>query len=184
MTLDSRQEQELTGGVDTLLHYHANDRGPFPIPHGAFYDTTTQSAASTTVAYPITYNTTLYSKGVSLATTSRVLISTTGTYNIQFSCQLENPNVQDQDVEVWLSENGTNVVDSSTLIDVPQKHGGVDGHTVAAWNFFRQLQRGDYFELYWQTSSTAVIMPYRAATTSPTRPGIASAILTVNLVSI
>jgi len=39
------------------------------LPNGAFSDSTTQTAVSTTVAYPITFNTTDYSSGVALKST-------------------------------------------------------------------------------------------------------------------
>ena len=184
MTLDARQEGELTGGGDTFLHYHLADRGPFPIPHGSFYDTTQHNIVSTTAAYPITLNTTVLSKGVSIVSNSRITVRSLGVYNIQFSLQLENSDSQDHDAEVWLSKNGTNVTESSTIVSVPGKHGSINGHCVAAWNFFEEMNSGDYVELYWKADSTTVFMPHRAATTSPTRPSVPSVILTVNLVSI
>lgn len=182
--LDSHQEQQLTGAGDTLLHYHLADRGPFPIPHGSFYDTTTQSIVSTTTAYPITLNTTVLSKGVSVASSSRITVAAKGVYNLQFSCQLANSDVQSQDAEIWLAKNGSNVTESSTIIDVPQSHGGGDGHAVAAWNSFIALNRNDYVELLWCATSTLVSMPHRAAAVTPTRPSVPSVIVTRNLVSV
>ena len=185
MPLDPRQEQQLISAGDNLLHYNLADRGPFPIPHGSFYDTTAQVISSTTTAYAMTYNTTVESYEVWVgATPSMVYVGASGVYNIQFSCQLANTDSQAHDAEIWLAINGSNITESSTIIGIPSSHGGVDGHSVAAWNFLQRLNRNDYFQLVWRADSTQVSMPHRAATTSPTRPSVPSVILTVNLVSI
>ena len=41
-------------------------------PYGSFQDTTTQTIASTTTAYAMTFNTTDYSSGVSIVSNSRI----------------------------------------------------------------------------------------------------------------
>ncbi len=178
------QENELTFGGDTRLHYHLEDRGPFVIPHGYFYDTTTKTIASTTTAYALALNTTVYSKGVEIVDNSKITVAAPGVYNIQFSAQLQNAGAQEHDVEIWLSKNGSNVADSNTIVGVGASHGGVPGHEVAAWNLFIALNRNDYVELYWRASSTDVSMAYSAAAASPTRPAVPSLIVSANLVSI
>lgn len=182
--LDPRDEQQLVGGGDTLLHYHLADRGPFPIPHGSFYDTTTQSIVSTTTAYALKCNTTTESYQVYVVADDKFYVTVPGVYNIQFSCQLTNTDTKTNDAEFWLSVNGTNVTESSTILDVPQSHDGVAGHAVAAWNFIVRLARNDYFQLMWCADSTTVSLPHRAATTSPTRPSVPSVIVTAHLVSV
>jgi hypothetical protein len=57
--------------------------------YGSFYDTTDQTAVSTTVAYAITLNTTDISQGVSIASSSQLTFAEAGVYNIQFSVQLQ-----------------------------------------------------------------------------------------------
>ena len=181
--MDARSEMELTGGGDTLLHYHLQDRGPFPIPCASFYDTTTQTAASTTTAYPITCDTEVYNTLFN-QDGSKFYARTAGIFNIQFSCQLTNTDTHAHDFEIWLKVNGSNVAESGSIVDVPASHGGGPGHIVAAWNFFQRLDVGDYFEMYWCASSTTVSLPHRAATTNPTRPSVPSVILTAHMVSI
>ena len=60
------------------------------VPYGAFQDGTDQTAANTTTAYAITFDTTDYSNGVTLSNSSRLNVAQAGIYNIQFSVQLEN----------------------------------------------------------------------------------------------
>jgi len=152
-------------------------------PYGAFQDTTTQTIASTTTAYPMTFNTTDYSNGVSIVSNSQITVANYGIYNIQFSGQFANADTQIHDVDIWLSKNGTNVALSKGQISIPNSHGGVDGHILPAWNYFIELNAGDYVQLMWQASSTQVSMITLPTATSPTRPAAASIIATVQYVA-
>ncbi|WP_353246842.1 hypothetical protein, partial [Limnohabitans sp.] len=56
-------------------------------PYGAFQDSTDQTAASTTVAYPVKFNTTDFANGVTVASDSRLTVAVDGLWNLQFSLQ-------------------------------------------------------------------------------------------------
>ena len=110
---------------------------------GAFSDTTTQVIAQNTSA-SLTFNTTDIADGVTLSTpTSRMLISRTGTYNIQFSVQVALSSGANGTAYLWLRKNGTNVTYSNTGVYMQNTN---DKH-VAAWNFVQNLTAGDYVEL-------------------------------------
>lgn len=142
--------------------------------YGAFYDTTTQTAAAINTAYPITFNTLSISNGVTIGTpTSRIYVDTHNVYNIQFSAQLDNTSGGNHLAFIWLRINGVDVTDSAGQTRVK----GNDGELVAAWNYVVQLNAGDYFEIMWSVSDTAVQM--LAQTASAPVPGIPSIILTV-----
>ena len=67
---------------------------------------------------------------------------------------------------------------SSGFISVPNKHGGVNGHCITAWNYLLDVAAGQYYELYWSTTDhTNVSMQYYPAGSPP--PSTASVILTV-----
>lgn len=153
------------------------------IPYGAFQDGTDQSAASTTAAYAITFDTTDFSNGITLSNSSRINFKNAGIYNIQFSVQLANDDSQIQDVDIWFRKNGTDIPKSNSRFSVDSKHGSVKGHVIAALNFFVEVAANDYVELMWHTSSTLVILEHIAAETSPTRPVTPSAILTAQYVN-
>jgi hypothetical protein len=141
---------------------------------GAFYDTTTQSAAVINTAYAITLNNTSLTQGVSIGTpTSRVYVNRTGSYNIQFSLQLVSTNAASKDVYIWADVNGTSVPESATRITMA----GASESYVAAWNFVIRMSAGDYFRLMWSTSNTNVQIAAVAA--SAPVPAIPSVILTV-----
>jgi len=153
------------------------------LPHGAFRSNQDQTAASTTVGYAITYNVTDLSEGVYVTNSSRVNVDYAGVYNAQFSLQLINTDSQIHDVDIWFSKNGTNIADSNSRYSVTSSHGGVDGGLIAALNFYLDLNPGDYFEIYWSTTDTAVSLQHLPTATSPTRPATPSVILTVGYIS-
>ena len=141
---------------------------------GAFYDTTTQTAAVINTAYAITLNNTSLTQGVSLGTpTSRVYVDRTGSYNIQFSLQLTSTNAASKDVYIWADVNGTSVPESATKLTMS----GSSNAYVAAWNFVIRISAGDYFRLMWSTTNTNVQIA-RIAASAPV-PAIPSVILTV-----
>jgi len=141
---------------------------------GAFYDTTTQTAAAINTAYAITLNSTSLTQGVSIGTpTSRVYVDRTGSYNIQFSLQLVSTNAAAKDVYIWADVNGTSVPESATKLTLS----GSSNAYVAAWNFVIRMSAGDYFRLMWSTSNTNVQIA-RIAASAPV-PAIPSVILTV-----
>ena len=154
------------------------------VPYGAFQDTSTQSIASTTTAYPMTFNTTDYTSGVYIGSpTSRIYVRSAGIYNLQFSSQIENTDTAIHDVDIWLRKNGTNVSGTNGKVAVPNSHGGTSGHILPAWNYFIDLLAGEYVELVLAAASTQVAMTFLAAQTSPTRPATASVIATMHYVS-
>ncbi len=152
-------------------------------PYGAFQDSTDQTAASTTAAYAVTFNTTDFANGISVVSNSRLTVKSYGIYNVQFSFQFVNTDSQIQDVDVWFKKNGTNIDNSNSRFSIPNSHGGTDGHLIAALNFWVELSANDYVEIMWRTTSTAVSIQQLPTQTSPTRPATPSAILTVNFAS-
>lgn len=152
-------------------------------PYGAFQDSTDQTAAAINTAYTVKLNTTDYAHGVSVASGSRITATSYGIYNIQFSFQFANTDTQIQDVDIWFRKNGVNIAGSNSRFSVPNSHGGVNGHLVAAMNFWVELGPNDYTEIVWSTSNTAVSIEHIASQTSPDRPATPSAIVTVNFAS-
>jgi hypothetical protein len=153
-------------------------------PYGAFQDSTDQTAANTTTAYSVTFNTTDYSNGVYLSNSSRINVRNYGIYNLQFSIQFKNTTNDSQDVDIWFSKNGTNIDNSNSRFSLPaRKSSGDPSHLIAALNFFAELQAGDYVELKWRVTDTGVSIEQYGTSTSPTRPTIPSAIFTVQYVA-
>jgi len=153
-------------------------------PYGAFQDSTDQVAANTTTAYAVTFNTTDFSNGVTLASGSRLTVADAGIWNCQFSIQVKNTTNDTQDIEIWFRKNGTNIDNSNSRFNLsPRKSSGDPSHTIAALNFFASMNSTDYLEIMWRVSDVGVSIEHYAAGTSPTRPATPSAIVTMSFVS-
>jgi len=155
-------------------------------PYGSFADTTSQTAAANT-ATVIGFNTTDFANGISLVSNfgvfSRFTVDYAGIYNFQWSGQFQNTDAQEHDISVWVRKNGTDVVGSTGLVGIPSTHGGINGHTIAGWNFLFSLAANDYIELYWSTPNTGVSIQAYPVSTTPTRPTTSSLVATMTYVS-
>lgn len=153
-------------------------------PYGAFQDSTDQTAANTTTAYAITFDTTDFNNGVTLSNSSRLNVSQSGIYNIQFSIQFKNTTNDTQDVDVWFKKNGTNIDKSNSRFGLgPRKSSGDPTHMISAMNFFVSMETNDYVEIMWRPSDVGISIEHYAASSTPTRPAIPSVIATVTFVS-
>ena len=153
-------------------------------PYGAFQDSTDQAAASTTTAYPMTFDTTDFSNGVYLSNSSRLNARNAGIYNVQFSVQLQNTDNAQHTVDIWFRKNGTNITASNSMFTVPaRKSASIYGHLIAAINYFVELAANDYVEIVWRTESTTVSIEQLPTQTSPTRPATPSVIATMQYVA-
>jgi len=172
-------------GGDSVILFVPDSAAAFAdsIPYGAFQDSTDQTAASTTVAYPITFNTTDFSNGVTLSNNSRLNVKNAGLYNLQFSIQFKNTTNDGQDVDVWFRKNGTNIANSNSRFHPPpRKSAGDPSHIIAALNFFIDMAANDYVEIVWRTADVGVSIEHYGTSTSPTRPAVPSVIATMNLI--
>jgi len=147
--------------------------------YGNFLSTVSQPNAGATAANAITYNTTDLTSGVSVVSSSRITVANAGIYNIEFSAQLQKASGGDDQVDIWLAKNGSNVANSNTTIMMHSN----PGYEVAAWNFLVQANAADYYELYWSSADTTAEIHAAAAGINPTRPAIPSVILSVTQVS-
>lgn len=153
-------------------------------PYGAFQDGTNQTAANTTTAYPVTFDTTDFSNGVTLSNSSRLNVAQPGVYNLQFSIQVKNTTNSSADVDFWFRKNGTDIAKSNSRFGISaRKSSGDPSHGIVALNYFVSLAANDYMQIVWRTSDVAVTIETFAAGTSPTRPSVPSVIATMSFVS-
>jgi len=153
-------------------------------PYGAFQDSTDQTAANTTTAYAVTFDTTDFSNGITLSNSSRLNVAQAGIYNLQFSIQFTNTTNASQDADVWFRKNGTNIDKSNSRFGfAPRKGVGDPFHIVATLNFFVSLAANDYVEIMWRPTDVGVQIEHYAASSSPTRPVVPSVIATLTFVS-
>lgn len=150
---------------------------------GSFYDTTTQAIDIVNTPQAITFNQTapgvngVVADGVSVSSDSRISVSRTGTYNIQFSAQLAKTDGGNDTMDIWLRVNNVDVAWTNTEVTISSTQ-----RLVAAWNFMIALEAGNYFELMYSSADIRTEILAKPAQTGPTRPGIPSVILTVQQV--
>ena len=170
---------------NAMSELFSSDGGKYiSFPYGAFQDSTDQVAVSTTVAYPVTFDTTDFSNGVTVASNSRITVANAGLWNLQFSIQLTNTTNATHDVDIWFRVNGTNVPASNSRFGLaPRKSAGDPYHIIAALNYFVSLNATDYVQIMWRTNDVGVYIEHYPVSASPTRPAIPSAIVTMSFVS-
>ena len=140
------------------------------------YHEISQSGFSPTVAYSISASTVADSNGISVVDGCKFTVSSGGTYNLQFSIQLNKlQGGSAEDIEIWLSKNGNDVPFSNTNITLANNNNLM----VAAWNFVETMNAEDYLELKLNVTDTHVVLFAEGTKTSPTRPAIPSAIVTL-----
>jgi hypothetical protein len=151
--------------------------------YGAWHDTSTVTATSTTTAYVMNIGSIDLENGTSIVGGTKLTVANTAVYNLQFSSQLSNPNAQIADVSIWIRLNGVNVTDGAGTNGVPAKHGSNNGLQIISWNYVLNLTAGDYIELVWHSDTTGVQLITFPATTSPAVPESPSLIVTIQAVT-
>jgi len=147
--------------------------------YGNFIDTTSQTGTLVNTAYAMQLNTTLDSRGVYVTTGSdgrptKVVIEHPGTYNVQFSAQLDKKSGGGAHIYIWLRQNGVDVPISASEIAVQ----GTLAETVPAWNFFvTTTGANENIQLMFSVDDDNVYI--KASSPSPPVPAIPSLILTV-----
>ena len=154
--------------------------GGTPSAYGAWQDTTDQVVSAISTPTLVTFNTIDMESGVTLVSGSRMTVSSSGTYNFQWSGQFTNTDSQEQDVWIWLRKNGTNIVGSAGQVSAPKRHGTTDGHVLPSWNYYLPLNASDYLQIYWAVNNVAVSL--QAVPAPAFAPSTASIIATIEKV--
>jgi hypothetical protein len=147
--------------------------------YGSFYDTTTQLNPVANAANSMSFNETAITNGVSLSGSTSpfntyIKTETAGVYNIQFSAQIDKTDGGEDNIDIWIRKNGTDLIDTATSLTLPTNN----SRLVAAWNWFVQSAANDYYQIIW--SSADPDMRLLAEASSSLHPGIPSVILTAN----
>jgi hypothetical protein len=181
------QLPELTGITNNAEYAVAQDGVTYRVKNGnihppglwgSFISTISQSAITSTLAYAMSAETGS-GNGVSVVDNSKFTVVSAGTYNIQFSAQIEDTgNASQKTIDIWLSINGTPVDNSNTQLQINSNNGKV----VAAWNFVVEMTAGQYAQIMWTATASSVLLLYTATQTNPTRPAVPSVIVTVTQV--
>ena len=145
-------------------------------PYGSFSDSTTQNIAAANTPQAITINTIEEAFRVSIVDGSKLTFAAAGTYNIQFSAQLQRTNDGNDTADVWLKINGSlpaqNVLSSNGSISINGKANATP--QIIAWNYVLTVKAGDYIEFWWRGTDPAIqLLAKDADSVVPATPSFA-----------
>ena len=158
-------------------------RGSANVAHSTGVAVTKIQSPVANTAVPMYMNTTDFSNSVTLVDTTKLTAAKAGLYNLQWSGQFNNSDTTEHDLSVWLRINGVDVPASTGFVAVVSSHGGIDGHLIVGWNYYVQLNAGQYVEIWWSTTNEKLTLECYGPSTGPTRPSTASVVATLSFVS-
>lgn len=146
------------------------------LPYNQLSSNQNQTAASVAVAYALTLNTNEFPDGINIVSNSRITFAREGIYNIAYSIQFKNTNNDVETIDVWLRKNGTDIANSNSRFAIPaRKSTGSPSYLVAVTPIMVDITAdGQYIEIMWRVSNTAVSIEALPAVTAS--PGVTPAI--------
>lgn len=146
--------------------------------YGVFSNTTTQAPVVADTPYHVHFDTTEFSSGVRVQDLGRVYTDYAGLYSFDFRLQLTSSNSSQKSVYIWGRKNGVDIPYSNSRVTLVGN--GVE--LVPSWSFSVSMQAGDYFELMYAATDTAVSINSPAATSfSPSTPSATMRVTQINL---
>ena len=138
--------------------------------YGSWYDDANQT---TTVNTP----TPMYcghgsGNGITKVYGSNFEVDYKGTYNIQFSAQLDQASGAGHHIYIWFRKNGVDIPWSASEVAIQ----GTTAEAIPSWNFIVDLDPGDYINVMYRVDNANV---YLKAVAPNTIPGIPSVIITM-----
>jgi hypothetical protein len=149
--------------------------------YGRFARTTSQTADNINTAYPMQFDDTEISNGVSIGTpTSRITVVESGFYQFDVSIQAEATSNKGV-VYVWFRKGNQN-----GSIDVPKSSRSTtvtngDSFTIST-SLQISLNAGEYVEVVWAASAAGILL--RANATPVVGPSVAAALLSVGQIQL
>lgn len=153
--------------------------------YGVFQNNATLTNTTPGTGMPMHFDTTdIGGHGISISNDlsgnpTKVNIAQAGTYNFQFSAQLNKNSGGSSaiDVYIWARLDGLDVPETNTRVTIQ----GPNSYTVAAWNLMFNVSAGQYFQLMWGSTDSHAEVSYIAAPVMG--PFVPAVILTVNRVA-
>jgi hypothetical protein len=142
--------------------------------NAAQYSTLQTLSGSANVSQSIYFDTTGPQFGVSLVDNTKLTVANPGTYNIQFSAQLEADGGADN-VFIWFKKNGTNIAGSASEVELDNNK-----ENIMTVNILDTAVANDYYEIAWQNANNNGRLLYQAASGNvPSTPSVIATITQV-----
>jgi len=157
-----------TGAMGMANRGVLEDYGDFA--YGAFLDFTDQTQTVVDTPKAITWNTTAYSKHISVGSpTSRIVFAKAGKYYIHFTAQLNSQSASAKTFWFWPRINGSDITGSTMRVTV---HDNDESKTIARAAIF-EADKGDYLEAMWAVDDLDTSLEtYAAETFCPAVPSV------------
>lgn len=139
--------------------------------HGSWYDTTNQYSPVSGTATAMLCNSGS-GNGITKLLNKNFQVTYSGTYNIQFSAQIDQSAGSGQHIIIWLRKNGVDEPYSAGEVSVQ----GTSAENVPCWNYLVHMNPGDYLTIMYSVTNTNVFLKAQAPNAIP---GIPSVIITM-----
>jgi hypothetical protein len=173
-------------GADFVGGFFKGYGNGIELPHAMLMSNLDQGNASITGENIVTYDFPVIQDGVYVEENSRIKFSVPGQYLINARFQFSNRSNSVAEIEIWAKNTGVNYPLSNSRFDIPaRKTASINSHIVPVINGIFSVTDvdTDYLQLAWWSNNINVFLEHYAAGTTPTRPEIASVILTATFVS-
>ncbi len=167
-TFDYPSGQYLKTLLDTTIVGGSSFGSPI---YGSWYDTTNQTATIAGTATHMLCNNGS-GNGITKVANKDFQVTYSGTYNIQFSAQVDETSGAGEHIFIWLRKNGVDEPYSAGEVSVQ----GTLAESVPSWNYLVDMNPGDYLNIMYSVTDTRV---YLKAVAPNSRPGIPSVIVTM-----
>ena len=179
-SLSNRINQKLNKGEITASEL-ALSLGflPFETHFGAFTDTARQTALINT-ATAVKWRDTIAQNQVSIGLNpsldrTRLLVVKAGVYLVQYSLQVNNPQISNDEMSVWMRRNGAAYPNSLRQFLT----GAVGVKNIFSGQAIIVFTEDDYLELFFSVKHNQTQLLKTSALTNPSRPAIPSAQITL-----
>jgi hypothetical protein len=166
--------------LDNIVANHVpNEPDPSKPPYAIISDTTSQFVAATSTEKAITFNTNDMINFITHSTSinpSRIIIQFAGIYSLKYTIQIGGGTGS---LDFWLRKNGLDLPRTNFRTNLQSAS---DFQTINM-SFILSLNAGDYLEVFQASSSLTAGIIAVTGLTFPTRPDIASIVLTISKIS-
>ena len=154
------------------------------VPYALLMSDQDQASAGITSENIVTLNRIIFSDGVNVEDNSKITFAYPGQYLVTARFQFANRGNAAAEFEIWAKNSGVNYPLSNTRFDIAaRKSESVYSHVTANISGIFTVTNGEYLQFAWWSDGADMYIEHYAAGTSPTRPEIASVIVTVTFVS-
>ena len=154
------------------------------VPYALIMSDEDQDSLGITSENIVTLNRVIFSDGITVEDGSKIKFAYPGQYLVTARFQFANRGNAAKEFEIWAKNTGVNYPLSNTRFDIPaRKSVSVYSHVTANISGIFTVSGEEYLEFAWWSDGADMYIEHYAAGTSPTRPEIASVIVTITFVS-